>query len=489
MPAVPNFRHGSGAAADEAGDVLLVGSFSGENEIRLSAQAAEVDERLGGLLGGLAEAGFKGTAGELFIAPTSGAIGAKSVAVLGLGKEEGLKPRDIRRATGTAGRKLSEVRSIVCALPTGDDAALTSAAAEGLVLGSYRYTRFKSDAKPALTEAITFVGMNEAAAERGVIKAGAAHLARDLINEPASTLTPAALAERAVNVAEEFDLESEVWGPDKLQERGFGGVLGVSQGSEQEPRFVQLRYRPENPTGKIILVGKGVTYDTGGYSLKPPASMEQMKTDMSGAAAVIGTMSVLGRLGIKVEVTALLPMTENLVSGRAVKPGDVLKHYGGQTSEIMNTDAEGRLILADALAFGSELGADAIVDIATLTGHMMVALGNDAGGLFASDDDLARELDEAGQSAGEVSWRMPLWPDYKKKLDSEIADFKNVGPRYGGALTAALFLQYFVDPNIPWAHFDIAGPARSESDRDEISKGGTAFGLRTLIEWLERRSG
>jgi leucyl aminopeptidase len=396
----------------------------------------------------------------------------------------------MRRAAGNAGRKLADHKTIAAALPLTNDegAGLAAAAAEGLILGSYRFTEHKSDASPSKTETILFPSDGATDAERGALNAEANVLARDLINEPASTLTPSVFAERAKEVAHEHDLVSKIWGPAELSERGFGGLLGVSRGSEEEPRFIQLRYVPANPKGKVTLIGKGVTYDTGGYSLKPPSSMEQMKTDMAGGAAVLGVMSILGRLGIKLEVHGLIPATENLVSGKAVKPGDVIVHYGGRTTEVMNTDAEGRLILADALAFASEQKPDAIIDIATLTGSMTVALGKKGAGLFSNDDDLATEIGEAGDRAGELFWRMPMWAHFKGELDSEIADQKNVGSRYGGAITASLFLESFLKEEVPWVHLDIAGPARADSDKDEISRGGSAFGVRTFIEWLERRS-
>jgi leucyl aminopeptidase len=487
MPGVPQIKKIAGAAIEAPGDVLVVGAYSTESGIALTPEAATVDEALGGVLAKLGGSGFKGKAGEVFLSPSSGGVSATSIAVLGLGPESGLDPPALRRAAGSAGRRLADFKSIICALPGGPDSM--SAAAEGLILGTYRFITYKSEGRAAQVDTIGFVADDIEPAERGALKAGAAILARDLINEPASTLTPTELANRAQAMANDQGLECTIWGPGELQERGFGGLLGVSQGSEEEPRFIQLRYAPESATGRVALVGKGVTYDTGGYSLKPPVSMEQMKTDMSGAAAVIGTMSVLKRLGIRTEVLGFMPVTENLISGKAIKPGDVLRHYNGKTTEVMNTDAEGRLILADALAFASEQEPDALIDLATLTGSMTVALGNHATGVFANDDALAAEIKASGEAAGEQTWPMPLWADNMSEIQSEIADLKNVGSRYGGAITAAVFLQEFVRKGVPWAHFDIAGPARSEKDKDELSKGGTAVGVRTLLEWLERRAG
>jgi leucyl aminopeptidase len=488
MPSKPATGSSTAAPSEDESDVLLIGAYLGDDG-PIPAGVSGLGP-LDDLVPRLGSAGFKGKLGEVTIVPPPDGVAAKAVAVVGLGKEDKVSESVIRRASGSAGRKLADRSTIAIALPNGERNTFVEAAAEGVLLGSYRFTTYKSDAKPSKIEHLTFFGDAAAAAERGSVRAKAAMFARDLINEPASTLTPAVFAERIEEVALASGLEVEVWGPQELESRGFGGLLGVSQGSEQEPRFIQLRYAPKSgATKKIALVGKGVTYDTGGYSLKPPASMEQMKTDMSGAAAVIATMSALGDLEVDREVLGFIPATENLISGKAIKPGDVLRHYGGKTTEVMNTDAEGRLILADALAFASEQGPDAIVDLATLTGSMTVALGNKASGVFVNDEPLSKELLRAAEEAGEQTWRMPLWDDNNSELESEIADFKNVGSRYGGAITAAIFLQHFVGEGIPWAHFDIAGPARSESDRDEISRGGTAVGVRTLLKWLEGNDG
>ncbi|HYP23233.1 MAG TPA: leucyl aminopeptidase, partial [Actinomycetota bacterium] len=261
---------------------------------------------------------------------------------------------------------------------------------------------------------------------------------------------------------------------------------GVAQGSAQPPRFIQLHYRPDNATAKVALVGKGITYDSGGLSLKDAKSMETMKTDMSGAAAVIGAMGAVGRIRPNVEVLGLVPATENMPGGGAIKPGDVIRHYGGTTVEVLNTDAEGRLVLADALAFASEQEPDAIVDVATLTGAIMVALGTRAAGCFSNDDDLAQRLIDAGAQEGERLWRMPLFADYAGDIESDVADLKNIsGARWGGAIVAAVFLQQFVGKGIKWAHLDIAGAARAEGPSAEISKGGTGTAARTLVSWIE----
>jgi leucyl aminopeptidase len=273
----------------------------------------------------------------------------------------------------------------------------------------------------------------------------------------------------------------KVLGVAELEAQKLGGVLGVGQGSQQTPRFVRMTYNPSGARGSLALVGKGVVFDSGGLSLKPAGGMETMKTDMSGGAAVIATMSVLEELGVRAKVTGYVPMVENMPSGQAIRPGDVLRIRNGKTVEVLNTDAEGRLILADALSLAAEDEPDAIVDAATLTGACMVALGEKVAGLMGNRDSWCDQVRAAADRAGEPVWPLPLPKQYRKQIDSEIADIKNIGGSYGGALTAGLFLEEFVD-GVPWVHLDIAGPARANADDGELVKGGTGFGVRTLVE-------
>jgi leucyl aminopeptidase len=331
-------------------------------------------------------------------------------------------------------------------------------------------------------------GASAADVERGVALGEAICFARDLINEPASGLTPDALANKARELAAANGFECEILDEIALEERGFGGVIGVAKGSDEPPRLITLHYKPSGAKAKVALVGKGVTFDSGGLSLKDAKGMETMKTDMSGGAAVIAAIGAAARLKLPIEVLGFVPAVENLPSGDSIKPGDVIRHYNGKTVEVLNTDAEGRLILADALSFASEAKPEAIIDVATLTGSIMIALGRDITGLFANDDALATELETAANAAGEDLWRMPLYEAYNKELESEVADLKNIGIRWGGAIMAALFLQNFVPKGLPWAHLDIAGAARAESDSDEGPKGGTGIVMRTLFKWLEDRS-
>jgi len=307
------------------------------------------------------------------------------------------------------------------------------------------------------------------------------------VNEPASTLTPEALATRATEIADVAGLECTILDDRELADGGFGGILGVGKGSHRPPRLIQMRHRPDAASGRVALIGKGITFDTGGLSLKDARAMENMKTDMAGAAAVMATMGALGRLNVSTEVLAFVPACENMPGGNALKPGDVIKHYGGRTTEVNNTDAEGRLVLGDALALACEQEIDAVVDVATLTGGISVALGRKSTGLFANDDALAKALEDAAEAAGERIWRLPLYDDYKRGLDSDVADMKNSAGRDGSSITAALFLREFVKDDVAWAHLDIAGTARAASDYDEVTRGGTGTSVRTLLEWVKAR--
>ncbi|MDQ4095266.1 MAG: leucyl aminopeptidase [Actinomycetota bacterium] len=469
------------SATEVAADVVVVGATSSG----LNASGRAIDGLLDGALSKyLSHTGFKAKVGSTTIVPTLGRAPSNAVAVVGLGDATA---SEVRRAAAGAARKLAQHSNAASALHEDLDAAALESSVEGWHLGNYRFKTYKSDPRPPKLQRITLVGtQDDQSVERATARASATITARDLINEPASALWPEVLAERAREVADVSGLEYTAWDENELAERGFGGLLGVAQGSRRPPRLIQLRYAPRESSTKVALVGKGVTFDSGGLSLKDAKSMETMKTDMGGGAAVIGAMGALRKLGVTAEVLGFIPTTENMPGGAAIKPGDVITHYGGKTSEVLNTDAEGRLILADALAYASEQRPDAIVDVATLTGAMMVALGKKAAGYFANDDDLARDLEAAATAAGERIWRMPLYDDYRSDLDSDIADLKNIGQRWGGAIYAALFLRDFVGRGISWGHLDIAGPGRSESDYDDVAKGGTGFAARTLVSWLER---
>jgi leucyl aminopeptidase len=444
--------------------------------------------------------GFSGKAGEAVALSTLGRLPAATLLLVGLGKRDEVDAETLRRAGGAVVREARGARHAVTTLPqalAGNEATGVRAVTEAVLLAAYRFDKYKAGdgGKRSSLQRLELVagdGADRDALERalaaGRALAAATNLARDLVNEPANNLHPADLAAAATRAVDGKGVTVTVKDEDELAAEGFGGIVGVGQGAAHPPRLVELRYDPEGARGRVVLVGKGITFDSGGLSLKPPDAMTGMKADMSGAAAVVGVMSVLQDLGVRVAVTGYLASAENMPSGKAIRPGDVLKMKNGKTVEVLNTDAEGRLVMADALALGATSQPDVIIDVATLTGACMIALGKRYAGLMSNDDGLAAELLEAAGAAGERAWRLPLAEEYRKELDSDIADLKNVGERYGGALTAALFLREFVDGR-PWAHLDIAGPARRDSDDGYLGKGASGAAVRTLLAWLERRSG
>ncbi len=370
--------------------------------------------------------------------------------------------------------------------PDIDRGVAAQALAEGVCLGRYQFLRYKSETKASRLDRVFVIGRANAKVraglDRGARVAQAVAWARDLINEPAAAKSPADVADLARAVARSSGLKVKVFAGEQLVRERMGGVLGVGNGSDRPPRFLRLEYAPERPRGTVAFVGKGVVFDSGGLSLKTAGGMETMKTDMSGAAAVIAAMSTLRDLEVKARVIGYVPLVENMPSGAAMRPGDVLKMRNGKTVEVLNTDAEGRLILADALSLASEEGADAIIDLATLTGAVTTALGDKIAGLMGTDDAWVEQVSEAAARAGERVWHLPLPDDYRRNLDSEIADLRNIASAGGaGTLTAGLFLKEFVG-DAPWVHLDIAGTARSSSDDAETSKGGTGYGVRTLVE-------
>jgi leucyl aminopeptidase len=326
----------------------------------------------------------------------------------------------------------------------------------------------------------------KAAVDRGLALASAQNTARELIALPGNLMTPTVLAERTASLGGEHGFTVEAWGPDVLQEKGFGALLAVAKGSSEEPRFLILEHAGDGGDPYVV-VGKGVTFDAGGISLKPAAGMEAMKYDMAGAAATVGTLVAAARLDIPQRVIGLIPATENLPSGEAVKPGDVIRGLSGKSIEVINTDAEGRLILSDALTYAQRLQPRAIVDMATLTGACVIALGHHAIGLMTPDDGLSEQLIAAGRRSGERVWRLPLWKEYRKQLESEIADLKNTGGRPAGTITAGWFLRDFVGDGVPWAHLDIAGTAWAEEAHGWQPKGATGVCVRLLHEWLRSR--
>ncbi len=486
----------SGVPAQREADLLAVVVHPD----RRPDETLTVDGRLGGALGRLMTQGaFKAEANqsEFFASPDPD---GSHVLAIGSGDVAGASSETLRQAAGIAIReaRTRHLTSVAFVLPptAGIEPGwgrAVQAVAEGLVLGDWSFDdlrgeagRLKLNPPPARGIVIVpeLIPEAESAAARGRAVAEAQNYARGLVARPGNVATPDFLAAQAERLAEELGLRVQTWGPKRLRELGFGALLAVAKGSSQEPRFIILEHRgAEGPP--YVVVGKGVTFDSGGISLKPPAGMAEMKSDMAGAAAVFGTLKAAAELEVPERVVGLIPATENMPSAQALKPGDVIRGLAGISIEVDNTDAEGRLILSDALAYAGRLKPKAVVDLATLTGACVIALGHHAIGMMTPDDSLADALTVAGTATGERVWRLPLWPEYRKQLDSDIADIKNVGGRPASTITAGLFLKEFVG-DFPWAHLDIAGTAWTDEQRPYNPKGATGIGVRLLIEWLRR---
>jgi leucyl aminopeptidase len=438
--------------------------------------------------GQLAAHGFEGKVGQTLVVPAAG--GSTHVAV-GIGAPGALTVAELRTAAAALCRAAGKRSSLATTLADITDVDATSAAqavVEGVLLAAYRFHGLKSDAPPAgLADLHLVVGDRRAAgaaagADRGATIAGATAMARDLANLPPAHLTARMIADEAMAVAAASGLGVEVFNRDQLAEMGCGGIVGVNKGSTEPPRMIKLTYTPRSPKGHLVLVGKGVMYDSGGISLKPSDGMHaMMKMDMSGAAAVLATMSTLKALKCKAAVTAFLMCTDNMPSGSALKLGDVLTFRNGKTVEIHNTDAEGRLVLADGLSLAVEERPDAIVDIATLTGACLTALGQRIAGVLGNRQSWIDQVKAASERTDEPVWQLPLAKEYRKLLDSNVADMKNVAGPYGGTITASLFLNEFVG-DVPWAHLDIAGPMNVDADDGWLTRGATGFGTRLLVD-------
>jgi leucyl aminopeptidase len=462
-----------GELKDVRADLLAIGLLDGDELPGEVAGAAGADA---------AQAGFKKLS---LLRPE----GFPPTIVVGLGNRDEIDAERLRVAAAVAAKEARrlDATSLAWTLPaSGDAVAAATALVTGTILAAYRFDRFKSetdDEAPRL-ESLTLLGQADLAdaAETARIVAEAQNRARDLQNTPANVATPSFLAARAEEIAGGSDsLSIEVLGRPELERKGMGGLLAVSQGSVEEPKMIVLRYSGGGSAPTLGLIGKGVTFDTGGISLKPGAGMQEMKMDMSGAAAVLETVAAIAELSLPLEIVAVCPSTENMPSGTAIKPGDIITQYNGKTVEVNNTDAEGRLILADALSYAAELGAERLVDIATLTGAVTVALGSTYAGLVANDDELAAAVARAGGTTGELAWRLPLHPEYKELMKGTVADLSNLGKkRKAGTITAASFLEEFVG-EVPWAHLDIAGSAW-DIGREYVGNGANGFGVRLLAE-------
>ncbi len=486
------------SSADPTGlkvDAIVVGIVKGDDGPTLLPGAEAVDAALGGALTStLTQVGATGKADEVVKLPSAKAAKAPLIAAVGVGSvdQDGPSLETIRRAAGAAARSLKGTESAAFALPAGD-ADRARAVAEGILLGAYSFDEYKtnSNGKAPLGAATIVTGNAKAkdvteAVRRAEIVADAVNQARTWINTPPRDLAPKELADAAVTYAKGAKLDIEVLDEKALAKGGYGGTLGVGQGSSRPPRLVRISYKPGRARKHLAIVGKGITFDSGGLSLKPNDGMVTMKSDMSGAAAVLAAVVAIAKLTPKVAVTAYAPLAENMPSGTAQRPSDVLTIYGGKTVEVLNTDAEGRLVLADALARASEDKPDLIVDVATLTGACVVALGTRVSGIMANDDDLLKKVHAAAERAGDAMWPLPLPEELREKLDSPVADIANVGERWGGALSAGVFLSEFVGDGIKWAHLDIAGPAFNDgAPYGYTPKGGTGAAVRTLVRLAE----
>ncbi|MBG0855929.1 leucyl aminopeptidase [Streptomyces spinoverrucosus] len=492
------------AAPGLRSDAIVIGVAKGDKGPVVAPGAEAVDKAYDGRLAGVLETlGASGAEGEVTKLPAPAGFKTPLVVAVGLGarpeKDAEYDAEALRRAAGAAARALTGAKKAAFALPV-TDAAAVGAIGEGALLGAYSFDTYKDNGKNAkdnkngkapLAEVTVLGGKprdkaHKAAVERAIAVSEELNRARDLVNTPPNDLNPEAFAAVAQAAAKEHGIKVQVLDEKALAKGGYGGIVGVGSGSAAAPRLVKLSYTSSKAKKHLAFVGKGITYDSGGISLKPAGHNETMKCDMSGAAAVFAAVVAAARLGLEVNVTGWLALAENMPSGSATRPGDVLRMYSGKTVEVLNTDAEGRLVLADALWAASEEKPDAIVDVATLTGAMMLALGNRTFGVMANDDAFRSAVHEAAEEVGEAAWPMPLPEHLRKGMDSATADIANMGERMGGGLVAGIFLREFVGEGITWAHLDIAGPAFNEQGPFGYTpKGGTGSGVRTLVRLAE----
>ena len=491
-----------GKVETAATEVLVLTHCDGEG---LSTQdAALLDRALGGSLRKLLQSKeFEGKANEVLLYHTQGSVPAKRLVLVGLGKKNDVTLETIRQAMGTAAKRVRQAKAgsftvvLPTVIPTGmSSVEVAQAMVEGAILGSYQFTVYRTAAAEhavgGMKVLIPQKGQLKQVSEgvrRGVATAEATVFVRDLCNHPSNVLTPTRVAEEAKAIAKAEKISIKILEQKEMERLGMGALLGVARGSQEPPKFIILEYngakkKDERP---VVLVGKTITFDTGGISLKPAENMEHMKADMTGGAEVLASIRAAARLKLPLRLISILPVAENMPGGRAMKPGDVVTTLSGKTVEVQNTDAEGRLILADGLSYAMRYKPAALIDIATLTGACVVALGQFAIGMFGTDQALKEQVRKSGQKAGERVWEMPLWEEYFEQLKSDVADMRNIGGRGGGMITAALFLSKFVG-DCPWVHLDIASTDWSERERAYVPKGPTAIGTRLLLQYLIDRS-
>jgi leucyl aminopeptidase len=486
-------KPGTTAAAEARTDLLVVSVTKGNelseaaSEVARALNANTLQEHLDRAATPDGSGVFDGSLGNVTTLPGFGKVAASAVMVVGLGEAGKVNAETVRRAAGFAARNSRGYESVTLDIGNGVEGAGV-AAAEGFLLGSYTFSRYLTE-QPKASTRVTVTGATKSDIKRAEIFCEATTWARDLVNEPPSGRNPEAVAVQAKERASKAGLKVKILDEAALAKLGMNGILTVGKGSDAPPRLLLLTYEPRGATGFLGLVGKGITFDSGGLSLKTGEGMETMKMDCSGGAAVIAAMTALPALDPKIKVVAAVALAENMPGGSAVKPGDVIRHYGGHTSEVLNTDAEGRLVLADVLAWMAEQGPDVMVNIATLTGAMAVALGTRVAGVLSNRPELSAELLASSERTGEPLWAMPLVDDYRKLMKSNVADIKNIsGIRQGGAITAGLFLKDFVG-DTPWAHLDIAGPAWVDKPEHYLAAGASGYGTRLLLDWITSRAG
>lgn len=449
-------------------DVLVINMFEGETTSQELANKYALEED-----------GFKGKFKNTYLLQTYDKIPARKILVIGMGKKDEMTLDRAREIGAKITNKVKSIHAKSVAIDFDEMEDYIGAVAEGLLIGDYKFDKYKSDKKEE-KEIEVFLNIEEADLQYAEIAISAMNMARDLANEPAALVTPTKLAE----IAQSLGLQTTVYSDYELEDMNMGAFTAVAKGSSEEPKFIHIKYQPKEAKKKIAIIGKGITFDAGGLDLKPASSMLTMRDDMSGAACVLAVMSKIKELNADIEVHGIIAACENMPGCSAYKPGDILTARNGKTIEVDNTDAEGRLTLADALCFACELGVDEVIDIATLTGACMVALGTQAAGIMGNDEELIDNLIDAAEDAGERYWPLPMYDEYKDSLKSEIADMKNTGSRWGGASTAGLFLENFVKPEQKWAHIDIAGVAFLDSAQKYFIKGATGAGVRALLTYL-----
>ena len=487
------------------GDILSVGLFEGSK--RVPKEYARLDEATGGAMREVLRLGdFKGKANETAILYSHGRVGCRRVLLVGLGKKNKIEPAVLRQAAGTAARSANKLGASRLGLAMHDVVkakidikAAGQLLAEGAVVGCYKYTDYLSDTngnKKAVAMRVSIVEPNAAAAlklnrgrKTGTILGQGQNLARAVANKPGNEINPLSLGREAQKTARQCGLKCKVFNDRQLAEMGMNAILAVGSGSANKPRLIMLEHKGRATRGKagtgpdVVVVGKAITFDSGGISIKPSAKMEDMKFDKSGGCAVLGIMAAAARLKLPLHIVGLIPAAENLPSQTSYRPGDIIRTYNGKTVEVQNTDAEGRLILSDALAYAAKMKPKAIIDMATLTGACVVALGEHNAGLFGNNDALKKKIEKAADVSGESVWAMPSGSEYLEQMKSKIADLKNIGDRKGGSCTAAAFLSEFVG-DVPWAHIDIAAVADTDTEKSWRGIGATGFGVRLVVEFM-----